>query len=236
MWIRDKSRRVAGCLLAAAVAAIPVVVSTIELGSPSAGAPSRHVVHDEVSGVTVGAADWAFAPVCYGEFWIGRQTAAAWLAGWRYAHNAPSGGMRDGVAIVLAMAPQGGQFGASGGGAGGEGATGSVLGPVLASIVGGKSGGSGGRGQGRSRRARRRSRPADAACRDAASARGAGHRPRAGGPAFRRRRRRNGGAGLGRAGSRRPAPSSHRPRGARHRRRAAAQPCFKPARRGLTGA
>ncbi len=148
MWIRDKSRRVAGCLLAAALAAIPVIVSTIELGSPSAGAPSRHVVHEEVSGVTVGAADWAFAPVCYGEFWIGRQTAAAWLAGHRYALSAPFGGMRDGVAIVLSMAPKGAPFGATADGAGGAAAKGSVLGPVLASIVGGKSGGSGAGGGG----------------------------------------------------------------------------------------
>ncbi|MFN3259277.1 MAG: VPLPA-CTERM sorting domain-containing protein [Pikeienuella sp.] len=148
MWNRDKSRRVAGCLLAAALAAIPVVVATVELGSPSVGAPSRHVALDEAPGVAVGSADWAFAPVCYGAFWAGRQTATAWLGGHRHALRDPFGGMRDGVAIVLSMTPKGASFAGDGSGGAGAGAGGSVAGPVLASIVRGGSGGSAGGGGG----------------------------------------------------------------------------------------
>ncbi len=149
MWIRDKSRRIAGCALAAALAAIPVVVSTIELGSWSVGAPSRHLAFDEVPGVKVGSADWAFAPVCYGEFWAGRQTAANWLSHARYAALDPFMAMRDGVGIVLSIERSGTSSGDGAGivgGSWGADATGSILGPVLASIVSGNAGGSGGAG------------------------------------------------------------------------------------------
>lgn len=151
MFKGKKMRRAAGGALVVALAGIPAIVSTIELGSPMAAAPSRFVKVDDLPGLHPAPADWAFAPACFGEFWSGMDVASGWIEEIRIATANPFAGMPDGVSIVLAVNPSdasGGQRSTKANGRSGSTVSGPVLASLLASASGGGSAGGGSSGRG----------------------------------------------------------------------------------------